>query len=160
MEASPDRPRVCSAVDFLGVTQESRYPFIELPFDGIFGLGLGGLSAGPNFNFVGRLVGNSSISNPIFAVFLRHLQSDEDSEITFGGYRTEKLATGELTWLPMPKDEAEEKGYWLVTMRDAYVRGQPLGLCGADAPGPYTPRCKVAVDTGSSLMMGPTAPVK
>ena len=25
--------------------QESRFPFTELPFDGIFGLGLGGLSA-------------------------------------------------------------------------------------------------------------------
>lgn len=158
--AGADRPRVCSSVNFLGVVQESRFPFIELPFDGIFGLGLGGLSAGPNFNFVGSLVGNSSMSNPIFAMFLRDLQADEDSEITFGGYRAEKLADGSaLTWLPMPKHEAEEKGYWLVTMKDAYVGGRPLGLCGGDASATSS-RCKVAMDTGSALMMGPTKQVR
>ena len=35
--------------------QESRFPFTELPFDGIFGLGLGGLSAGFSATF-GRLL--------------------------------------------------------------------------------------------------------
>merc|ERR1719359_852404 len=44
-------------------------------------------------------------------------------------------------------------------MRDAYVRGQPLGLCGGDGSDAHS-RCKVAVDTGSSLMMGPTAQVQ
>lgn len=155
LDASADRSSVCSSVDFLGVTQESKFPFIELPFDGIFGLGLGGLSAGPNFNFVTRLVANSSITNPIFAVFLRDLLSDEESEITFGGYQTEKLVSGELTWLPMPREEAEQKGYWLVQMRDVYVGGEALGLCGDE-----TSRCKVAIDTGSSLTMGPTAQVR
>jgi hypothetical protein len=55
-----------------------------------------------------------------------------------------------MHWLPIPQDEAEDKGYWLVTMRDIYVRGQPLHLCdgyGDDA------RCQVAMDTGSSLTM-------
>lgn len=142
----------CLKVDFLGVTQESRFPFTELPFDGIFGLGLGGLSAGPSFNFVNRLVAaNEVIGNPTFAFFLRSLDADEDSEITFGGYRRERLE-GAVTWLPVPKNEAEEKGYWLVTMRDIYVRDKPLHLC-------YDfrskPRCQVAMDTGTALMMGP-----
>mmetsp|Transcript_138140 Transcript_138140/g.240272 ORF Transcript_138140/g.240272 Transcript_138140/m.240272 type:complete len:546 (+) Transcript_138140:124-1761(+) len=147
-----NRSQVCSAVDFLGVTQESRFPFIELPFDGIFGLGLSGLSAGPKFNFVNRLKTSSTVTDPIFAVFLRDLKADEDSEITFGGYRPERLMDGDLTWLPMPQREADQKGYWLVTMRDVYIRGQPLGFCDD-----FTshPRCQVAMDTGSALMMGP-----
>lgn len=152
--AVADRSQVCSSVDFLGVIQESKFPFIELPFDGIFGLGLGGLSAGPSFNFVNRLVANSSITNPIFAVFLRDLAADEESEITFGGYQVDRLIGGELTWLPMPREEAEEKGYWLVQMRDVYVGEEALGLCGEESS-----RCRVAIDTGSSLMMGPTAQV-
>jgi len=142
----------CLKVDFLGVTQESRFPFTELPFDGIFGLGLGGLSAGPSFNFVNRLVAsNEAIRNPTFAFFLRSLDADEDSEITFGGYRPERLE-GAVTWLPVPKDEADEKGYWLVTMRDIYVGDKPLHLCDDFRS---KPRCQVAMDTGTALMMGP-----
>lgn len=144
----------CLQVDFLGVTQESRFPFTELPFDGIFGLGLAGLSAGPSFNFVSRLVESHAIGDPVFAFFLRNLTSDEDSEVTFGGYRPERLIGGEpaLQWLPVPKDEAGEKGYWLVTMRDIYIRGQPLGICNDFSD---NPRCQVAMDTGTALMMGP-----
>lgn len=156
--ASPNSPsgpsssvRACSSVDFLGVTTESRFPFIELPFDGIFGLGLSGLSAGPNFNFVGRLAGNSTIGVPLFAVFLRNLTADEDSEITFGEYRRERLDE-DIHWLPVPSDEAQDKGYWLVNMRYMRVGEKKLPLCDEG--------CRVAMDTGTSLMMGPTRQVR
>lgn len=148
---------VCTTADFLGVTTESRLPFIELPFDGVFGLGLQGLSAGDNFNFVNLLTRNSTLRNPIFAVFLRNLQAEEDSEITFGAFRRERLTGGGLHWLPIPRDEAEDKGYWLVTMRDVNVNGRGLKLCDDFSS---DPRCKVAMDTGSSLMMGPPAAVR
>ncbi|CAE7242152.1 cardB, partial [Symbiodinium necroappetens] len=139
---------LCLQVDFLGVTQESRFPFTELPFDGIFGLGLGGLSAGPSFNFVNSLVAApQTVRNPTFAFFLRNLDAEEDSEITFGGYRRDRLE-GEVTWLPVPKQEADEKGYWLVAMRDIYVEDKALNLCTAAG-------CQVAMDTGTALMMGP-----
>jgi hypothetical protein len=39
-------------------------------------------------------------------------------------------------------------------MRDVYVGEEALGLCGDESS-----RCKVAIDTGSSLMMGPTEQV-
>jgi len=146
-----EKGQVCTESNFLGVTQESKYPFIELPFDGVFGLGLAGLSTGPNFNFVNRLKGNGSKVDPVIAVFLRGLDRDEDSEITFGDWRKERLATGEkMRWLPIPQDEAEDKGYWLVTMRDVYVGGKALNLCGPAGSGD---RCNVAMDTGSSLTM-------
>eukprot|EP00439_Symbiodinium_sp_Y106_P067064 s2900_g11.t1 len=139
---------LCLQVDFLGVTQESRFPFTELPFDGIFGLGLGGLSAGPSFNFVNSLVAApQTVRNPTFAFFLRNLDADEDSEITFGGYRKDRLE-GEVTWLPVPKQEADEKGYWLVAMRDIHVEDKALNLCASAG-------CQVAMDTGTALMMGP-----
>lgn len=142
----------CVNVDFLGVTTESRFPFIQLPFDGIFGLGLEGLSAGANFNFVNRLSSSKTIKNPMFAFFLRNLKAEEDSEVTFGGYRMEKIVDGKIHWLSVAKDEAKDKGYWLVTMRDIIVDGKPLKICDD-----FTdhPKCQVAMDTGSSLTMGP-----
>jgi hypothetical protein len=148
----------CTRTDFLGVVQESQFPFVELPFDGIFGLGLQGLSAGPNFNFVNRMRSDSRIPDPTFAVFLRNLGAEEDSEITFGGFRKDRLADPDhgLSWLPVP-DDADGKGYWLVHLRDIYVRGQPLGICGDFSA---SPRCKAAMDTGSSLMMGPSHSVR
>lgn len=149
--------QACTTADFLGVTTESRLPFIELPFDGIFGLGLMGLSAGDNFNFVHLLTHNSTIRNPVFAVFLRDLGAEEDSEISFGAFRRERLAGGGLHWLPIPKEEAQDKGYWLVTMRDVTVKGKSLKLCDDFSE---NPRCKIAMDTGSSLMMGPPNAVK
>eukprot|EP00405_Crypthecodinium_cohnii_P026045 CAMPEP_0206490802 /NCGR_PEP_ID=MMETSP0324_2-20121206/44418_1 /ASSEMBLY_ACC=CAM_ASM_000836 /TAXON_ID=2866 /ORGANISM="Crypthecodinium cohnii, Strain Seligo" /LENGTH=565 /DNA_ID=CAMNT_0053971473 /DNA_START=197 /DNA_END=1890 /DNA_ORIENTATION=- len=145
------KDRVCATSDFLGVVQESRFPFIELPFDGIFGLGLTGLSTGTNFNFITRLTLDDSDMEPVVAVFLRKLDADEDSEITFGGWRKERVSDNdEMHWLPIPKDEAQDKGYWLVTMRDVYVRGRPLQLCDDDGTGS---RCQVALDTGSALSM-------
>jgi hypothetical protein len=144
--------QACTSTDFLGVTQESRFPFIELPFDGIFGLGLEGLSAGPNFSFINRLKANGSSMEPVIAVFIRNLQADEDSEITFGGWRQERIEKGEqMHWLPIPQDEAQDKGYWLVTMRDVYVNGRPLKLC--DDPELDKSRCSVAMDTGTSMTM-------
>lgn len=145
------KAQICTTSDFLGVTQESRFPFIELPFDGIFGLGLSGLAAGPSFSFVNRLKTNTSTIDAVFAVFIRNLEAEEDSEITFGNWQPGRLAAGEtMHWLPIPQDEAEEKGYWLVTMRDVFVGEQPLQLCDDFSA---TPRCQVAMDTGTSLMM-------
>jgi hypothetical protein len=143
---------VCATADFLGVTTESRFPFIQLPFDGIFGLGLEGLSAGPNFNFVNRLVAGSSLKDPIFAFFLRDLKAEEDSEVSLGGYREDRL-DGPLTWLPVPHDAALDKGYWLVTMRDVIVNGKSLDPCSDNYE--IEGKCLIAMDTGSSLSMGP-----
>jgi len=85
-------------------------------------------------------------------MFLRSMEADEDSEITFGKWEAARIADNEvLHWLSIPSDEAEDKGYWLVTMRDVYVNGKPLGLCDDFSD---TPRCKVAMDTGSALSMG------
>lgn len=155
----------CATADFLGVTTESRFPFIELPFDGIFGLGLTGLSAGPNFNFVRRMASDGRFGAGMFAVFLRNIDSDEDSEMTFGGYSPDRLSDDapDLHWLPVPQGEAEGNGYWLATMRDVYANGTALNMCvGADADvgflsmeGTQEARgCRVAMDTGSALIMG------
>eukprot|EP00933_Yihiella_yeosuensis_P038098 TRINITY_DN32063_c0_g1_i1.p1 TRINITY_DN32063_c0_g1~~TRINITY_DN32063_c0_g1_i1.p1 ORF type:complete len:542 (-),score=86.62 TRINITY_DN32063_c0_g1_i1:75-1667(-) len=150
---------VCIKTDFLGVIKESRYPFSDLPFDGIFGLGLAGLSAGPDFNFVNRLLkSGENIKNPMYAFFLRNLDANEDTEITFGGYRSDRLLKGDagISWLAVPHDDAEDMGYWLTTVSEMYVGDKAMNFC-KDLP---DGRCQVAFDTGTGTTMGPYMHVK
>lgn len=153
-------PQVCTSVDFLGVTKESTYPFSDLPFDGILGLGLRGLSTGGNFNFVQNLKRNGTLKSSAFAIFVAVPEADESSEITFGSFRPER-ATKPLTWLPIPEQRPDPEtgltsGYWLVSFRDVSVKGQNLQICDDFSA---HPRCRAALDTGSALTMGPPAAI-
>ncbi|CAK0897832.1 unnamed protein product [Prorocentrum cordatum] len=132
----PDQAAAAAADE---IALESEYPFSQLPFDGIFGLGLRGLSAGPDFNFVARLKAGAAAAEPVFAIFLRDLLAEEDSEISLGGFREERLlhGGGGLRWLPMPQAEADKKGYWLA--------GSPgAGPCVAVAAAMGKPRAESA----------------
>lgn len=174
---SPSGPHVCTPVDFLGVVKESTFPFSDLPFDGILGLGLDGLSTGKSFNFVNNLGRNGTLRSSLFAFFLADPEADEQSEVTFGSFRPERIVgmssagdlapssspggtsspSSALTWLPIPEERPDpdtglSSGYWLVSMRDVSIRGDKLGICDDFSA---NPRCRVALDTGSALLMGP-----
>lgn len=126
-------PQLCSKVRFLAATEESTEPFSQTVFDGVLGLGFVDLSMGKGFNVVDDMLSNSQ-----FAVFI----SDEGgSEITFGGYRAENLASG-IVWAPV-----SHQLYWQVTIEDITVGGKLTGLCKGN--------CQVAVDTGTSMLAGP-----
>jgi len=77
-------------------------------------------------------------------VFLSY-DDDEDSEITFGGVKDEHLAS-EMFWVNF--DEAAD--YWQVHASDIALDKKPQNLCGVAG-------CKVAVDTGTSQLAGPTS---
>jgi len=75
-----------------------------------------------------------------FSLFL----SDEgESEISFGGYKDEQILS-QVLWAPVNK-----QSYWQVAIDDVTFDNAPTGLCGAEG-------CQVAVDTGTSLLAGPT----
>jgi len=76
----------------------------------------------------------------MFTVFLT---DDGNSEITFGGYRPETLAS-DIVWAPVTRES-----YWQVGVEDITFDGSKTGLCGANG-------CQVAVDTGTSMLAGPT----
>merc|ERR1719343_1242109 len=82
---------------------------------------------------------------PIFSVYLGRAIEDE-AEITFGGVRKERMASP-LTWVPVSTE-----GYWQFQFTDFLIDGKPTGLCKK-----YGSReCQAVLDTGSSLMMGPS----
>merc|ERR1719235_1299170 len=78
---------------------------------------------------------------PMFAVYI----SDEDdgaSEITFGEAKEERQGS-DLFWAPVARD----KGYWEVHIDDIAIGGIRQKLCAG---------CYAAVDTGTTMLAGPS----
>jgi len=88
-----------------------------------------------------RLTEKHFLKKPLFSVFLSD-SHDETSEVTFGEV-DEKHMTGELLWVPV----TGAIGYWEVGIEDITFDNRKQGLC---------EDCKVAVDTGTSMLAGPT----
>lgn len=132
---------MCCKADFVAATEETDEPFSLVPFDGILGLSLPQMAEGPSFSVLDALVESGVLKQSLFAVFLGN--AVEQSEITFGTYNRAHMASG-MTWVPVTVP-----GYWQVAMDDIKVDGEKQDMCG-DA------KCQVAVDTGTSLLAGPS----
>lgn len=132
---------ICCKANFVAATEESDEPFSLVPFDGILGLSLAQMAEGPAFSVVDKLVQSGVLSEGLFGVYFGN--ENEQSEITFGSSKKEHMAT-ELFWAPVTIP-----GYWQVAMDDITLDNKNLGLCGGK-------KCQVAVDTGTSLLAGPS----
>jgi hypothetical protein len=129
----------CTTARFVGAIRETDQPFMSTEFDGILGLGFADLSMGPQFNIVEDLKSSGSLPKNQFSLFL---SDDGESEITFGGYKPEYVMSA-ITWAPV-----NHQSYWQVAVDDVTFDNVPTGLCDGG--------CQVAVDTGTSLLAGPT----
>mmetsp|Transcript_44956 Transcript_44956/g.103940 ORF Transcript_44956/g.103940 Transcript_44956/m.103940 type:complete len:435 (-) Transcript_44956:123-1427(-) len=132
----------CSPVNFVAATEESDEPFSLVPFDGILGLSLPQMAEGPHFSVLDQLVSAGILKESIFAVFFGN--DGEESEITFGMYRESSMSS-DLFWAPVTV-----QGYWQVQMDDVMLGGERQSLCTGHT------KCQVAVDTGTSLLAGPS----
>jgi len=132
---------ICTHGDFVVATEESDEPFSMVPFDGIFGLSLPQMSEGPHFNVLDNMIRDKVLKQNLFSVFFGAVD-DEESEISFGEYRKERMAS-DLFWVPV-----SNPGYWQVAMEDITIANKRQSLCHGN--------CQVAVDTGTSLMAGPS----
>merc|ERR1719321_2356920 len=130
---------LCSKVRFIAATDESTEPFQEVPFDGIMGMGFNDLSMGKGFNIVDDLNDSGQLPQGQFSFYLT---DDSSSEITFGGYKPESLAS-DIVWAPVTI-----QSYWQVKVEDITFNNKPTGLCDGS--------CQVAVDTGTSMLAGPS----
>jgi len=130
---------LCSDIRFIGSRQQSASPFSQTPFDGILGLGFKDLSMGNNFNILDDMYAAGTLPGGQFSVFLTE---DGSSEITFGGFKQELLAS-EVVWAPVTHES-----YWQVAVKDITFDNMDTKLCGAKG-------CQVAVDTGTSMLACP-----
>jgi len=130
---------LCIDANFIAATSESTEPFQEIPFDGIMGLSFKDLSMGDGFNIVDDLAAKGSLPNGQFSFYLT---DGGDSEVTFGGYRSDYLAS-DIVWAPV-----KVQSWWQVGIEDITFDNAPKQLCGGG--------CQVAVDTGTSMLAGPS----
>jgi hypothetical protein len=130
---------LCVEANFIAAVQETTEPFQEIPFDGIMGLGFNDLSMGKGFNMIDELTSKGALPNGQISFYLT---DGGDSEVTFGGYRSEYVAS-DIVWAPV-----EVQSWWQVAMKDITFDNAPQGLCGKE--------CRVAVDTGTSMLAGPS----
>merc|ERR1712039_1155120 len=109
-------------------------------FDGILGLGWDSISVGGVPTVMKALVDSKQLEQPVFAFYLGN---NQPGELVFGGV-DEKHYTGDFTFVPLSSET-----YWQVAMDDAKLGGVSV------------PTTKSAiVDSGTSLLAGPSAEVK
>jgi len=142
----------CVMMNLITATTMTDDPFSMFEFDGVFGLALPLLSQSPEFNFVHAAAESASAlgvpdnMKRIFSVFLAK-QDSADSEISFGGWKNERIMPGqELRWNHVTDPEM---GYWQVEVLGISIDGKMLEFCHEG--------CRAIVDTGTSLIAVPTA---
>jgi len=131
----------CTVGNFITATEESTQPFSSFRFDGVFGLALTGMAQTPEFSVMSGLLQHTSLKRPMFSVFLSEVDG-ETSEITFGDVINDHMAS-ELFWVPIKG----KYGYWEVQIEDITLDGKRQQIC---------KDCRVAVDTGTSQLAGPS----
>merc|ERR1719464_957938 len=132
--------QACTRLKFLVTTEETISPWGSFFFDGVMGLGLPQMAQTPAFSIMNMFAKEDTITNQMFAIYFNDVQ--DDSEVTFGGYNPEHMAS-ELFWVPVN----DKVGYWEVVIDDIMLGDQRLNICSG---------CRVAVDSGTSELAGPS----
>lgn len=128
-------------------TEQTTYPFRILPFDGILGLS----PSGNEGSVLHGLKAAKALVKNIFGVYLSE-DTHRTGSITFGGIEPAHIAPHQ----PLNWHKIRNPLEWNVSMKDILVNGKPLHLCEARKDG----LCPTVVDTGSSLITGPTGEIE
>ncbi|KAJ6384725.1 hypothetical protein OIU78_027919 [Salix suchowensis] len=128
---------------FVEATKEGSLSFILGKFDGILGLGFQEISVGNAVPLWYNMVQQDLLDDEVFSFWLnRNPEAKEGGELVLGGVDP-KHFKGKHTFVPVTK-----KGYWEITMGDFLIGSHSTGLCEGG--------CAAIVDSGTSLLAGPT----
>ncbi|KAI4561736.1 hypothetical protein MJG53_016790 [Ovis ammon polii x Ovis aries] len=116
-----------------------EYGFESAPFDGILGLNYPRMSAIGAIPIFDNLKKQGVISEPVFAFYLSKCRG-KDSVVMFGGV-DKAYYMGELKWLT-------QAGDWRVNMDHISMKRKVIPCSGG---------CHAVLDTGTSLIQGPTS---
>ncbi|XP_069326191.1 pepsin A [Eulemur rufifrons] len=113
------------------------------PFDGILGLAYPSISSSGATPVFDNLWDQGLVSQDLFSVYL---SSDDDSGsvVIFGGIDS-SYYSGELKWVPVSYE-----GYWQITVDSITMDGETIACSDS---------CQAIVDTGTSLLTGPTSAI-
>ncbi|XP_059648368.1 cyprosin-like [Cornus florida] len=128
---------------FIEATREGSISFLLAKFDGILGLGFQEISVGNVVPVWYNMVEQGLVSEEVFSFWLnRDQDAKEGGELVFGGVDP-KHFKGEHTYVPVT-----QKGYWQFEMGEFFIGNSTTGFCEGG--------CAAIVDSGTSLLVGPT----
>ncbi|XP_047631557.1 pepsin A-5 [Phacochoerus africanus] len=113
------------------------------PFDGILGLAYPSISASGATPVFDNLWDQGLVSQDLFSVYLSS-NDDSGSVVLLGGIDSSYF-TGSLNWVPVSVE-----GYWQITLDSITMYGESIACSGG---------CQAIVDTGTSLLTGPTSAI-
>lgn len=128
---------------FMETTKEGSLTFVIAKFDGIMGLGFQEISVGNVVPVWYNMVDQGLVEEEVFSFwFNRDAEAEVGGELIFGGVDPDHFK-GNHTYVPVT-----EKGYWQFDMGDFLVGNMSTGFCDDG--------CAAIVDSGTSLLTGPT----
>ncbi|KAM9221988.1 pepsin A-like [Dugong dugon] len=113
------------------------------PFDGILGLAYPSISASGATPVFDNIWDQGLISEDLFSVYL---SSDDDSgSVVILGGVDPSYYSGSLNWVPVSSET-----YWEITVDSVTINGESVACSDS---------CRAIVDTGTSLLAGPTSAI-
>ncbi|XP_054581397.1 pepsin F-like [Eptesicus fuscus] len=134
---------VCKSQAFGLSKTESSKSLEYAAFDGILGLAYPALALRGTTPVFDSMWNQGLISENLFAFYLSSNKKN-GSVVMFGGVDP-SYYRGELQWVPV-----SEQGYWQVTVDSISMDGKVVACPGS---------CQAIMDTGTSLVIGPTNPI-
>ncbi|WJX24616.1 phytepsin [Trifolium repens] len=132
--------------EFSEITREGNFALLALPFDGILGLGFKDISVGKVTPVWYNMIEQGQILDKVFSFWLnKDPMAQIGGEIVFGGMDTRHFR-GDHSYFPI-----SQKGYWQIEVGDILLGNNTTGLCEGG--------CAAIVDSGTSLIAGPTGVV-
>ncbi|XP_030192894.1 pepsin A-like [Gadus morhua] len=123
---------------------KTEAPFMaHMVADGILGLAFQSIASDNVVPVFDMMVQQNLVSQPLFSVYLSS-HSQEGSVVVFGGIE-ENYYTGQITWIPLTSAT-----YWQIKMDSVTINGNPVACNGG---------CQAIIDTGTSLIVGPSSDI-
>ncbi|KAM5560882.1 aspartic proteinase-like [Rosa sericea] len=132
--------------EFIEATREGSLTFVLAKFDGLLGLGFQEISVGNATPVWSTMAEQGLLDDEVFSFWLnRDADAEVGGELVFGGVDKTHYK-GKHTYVPVTK-----KGYWQFNLGDLLIGNQSTGVCEGG--------CAAIVDSGTSLLAGPTSVV-
>jgi len=128
-----DKGDACVNLETVTAVEMQDVPFRAMPNDGILGLGMQALAAGPLLNFMGVLMDGSKTVLPQFGISF----GSDGGDLYLGGQHP--ALSSPIQWLPVNHPEG---GYWQVDIKSVRVGGKTIDTCKRG--------CHGIIDSGTS----------
>ncbi|XP_046896019.1 pepsin A-like [Hypomesus transpacificus] len=123
---------------------ETEAPFMaNMVADGILGLAFPSIASSGATPVFDNMMSQNLVSEDVFSVYLSG-GGQSGSVVVFGGIDS-NYYSGQLTYIPLTSET-----YWQISMDSVIINGNVVACSGG---------CQAIVDTGTSLIVGPTSDI-